>query len=225
MGDKHPYTSAPGSLAKVITQFRKLFPATVTAETLKKLGLAPKNEGPILNALRFLGLIDEDGKKTRVAAKTFIIHDDAVFEQEFGKIVKSAYSGLFSLHEDASWSLDTNSLISYFRATDGTAAVVGERQAKTFRMLSALARHREGPLAKAPGTEPGAILAKTARKPKTSPQSPQKSAAPAGMSNLSRHKNGNFGLTVRIEINLPADGSQEAYDRIFKSIREKLLNG
>ena len=33
------------------------------------------------------------------------------------------------------------------------------------------------------------------------------------------------GLTVRIEINLPAEGDQETYDRIFKSIRENLLNG
>ena len=33
------------------------------------------------------------------------------------------------------------------------------------------------------------------------------------------------GLTVRIEINLPAVADQETYDRIFKSIRENLLNG
>ena len=34
-----------------------------------------------------------------------------------------------------------------------------------------------------------------------------------------------LGLTVRIEINLPATGDQETYDKIFKSIRENLLNG
>jgi hypothetical protein len=34
-----------------------------------------------------------------------------------------------------------------------------------------------------------------------------------------------IGLTVRIEINLPADGDQETYDRIFRSIKENLLNG
>ena len=34
---------------------------------------------------------------------------------------------------------------------------------------------------------------------------------------------GNVGLTVRIEINLPANGSQATYDNIFKSIRENLL--
>ena len=37
--------------------------------------------------------------------------------------------------------------------------------------------------------------------------------------------NRNLGLTVRIEINLPATGDQETYDKIFKSIRENLLNG
>jgi hypothetical protein len=31
-------------------------------------------------------------------------------------------------------------------------------------------------------------------------------------------ENPNFGLTVRIEINLPATGDQETYDKIFKSI-------
>lgn len=35
----------------------------------------------------------------------------------------------------------------------------------------------------------------------------------------------NFGLTVRVEINLPADGSKETYDAIFKSIKENLLGG
>jgi len=33
----------------------------------------------------------------------------------------------------------------------------------------------------------------------------------------SNNKN-QFGLTVRIEINLPAEGDQETYNRIFKSI-------
>jgi hypothetical protein len=32
------------------------------------------------------------------------------------------------------------------------------------------------------------------------------------------------GLTVRIEINLPANGTQATYDNIFQSIRKNLLN-
>jgi len=33
------------------------------------------------------------------------------------------------------------------------------------------------------------------------------------------------GLTVRIEVNLPADGDQETYDNIFRSIRKNLIDG
>lgn len=33
-----------------------------------------------------------------------------------------------------------------------------------------------------------------------------------------------FGLTVRVEVNLPPAADQETYDRIFRSIRENLLN-
>jgi Family of unknown function (DUF5343) len=64
MLDKHPYVSAPGNLVNVLHHFRGSFPAKVNADTLKKLGYAPKNESYVLNVLRFLGLIDEEGKKT-----------------------------------------------------------------------------------------------------------------------------------------------------------------
>jgi FKBP-type peptidyl-prolyl cis-trans isomerase (trigger factor) len=37
--------------------------------------------------------------------------------------------------------------------------------------------------------------------------------------------NKEFGLSVRVEINLPADGTKETYDNIFKSIKENLLGG
>lgn len=35
---------------------------------------------------------------------------------------------------------------------------------------------------------------------------------------------GVVGLTVRVEINLPAGGNKETYDAIFKSIRENLID-
>ena len=71
MPDKHPYVSAPGNLVNVLNHFRSSFPAKVNADTLKKLGYAPKNESYVLNVLRFLGLIDEEGKKTTEATQAF----------------------------------------------------------------------------------------------------------------------------------------------------------
>jgi len=62
MAEKHPYVSASGNLIQVIKHFRSSFPATVTADTLKKLGFAPKNESYVLNVLRFLDVIDQEGK-------------------------------------------------------------------------------------------------------------------------------------------------------------------
>jgi len=34
-----------------------------------------------------------------------------------------------------------------------------------------------------------------------------------------------LGLTVRVEVNLPADASQDAYDKIFQSLRKNLIDG
>lgn len=225
MADKHPYVSAPGSLVQVVKHLRKSFPAAVTADTLKKLGFAPKNESYILNVLRFLALIDQEGKKTDGASKIFNLHEDTAFTQEFGKLVKTAYADLFELHGESSWTLDADSLITFFRSADDTTAIVGKRQAMTFQLLAAFSGHKEVPAHKTGGAKgPDAPAAKkTAKKPQATPRTSPRSVSAAGDGLTNESKK--FGLTVRIEINLPADGDQETYDRIFKSIRENLLNG
>jgi hypothetical protein len=63
MADKHPYTPAQGMIGLTINQFRKSFPQSVTSETLKKLGIAPNNESRVINVLKFLGYLDQDGSK------------------------------------------------------------------------------------------------------------------------------------------------------------------
>lgn len=224
MADKHPYVHGPGALAQVITQFRKSFPATVDASTLKKLGIAPNNESYVLNVVRFLGLIDQDGKKTPEATKVFNIHDDAQFAKAFASVVSQAYAALFDLHKDGAWDLDNAALINFFRTNDETTAVVGRLQASTFKGLAAYAGHGAVPVVKARGDkakkQPGKPAKPAAKGPGVPTHTPQ-----APMSPLPAITGGAVGLTVRIEINLPADGDQATYDRIFKSIRENLLNG
>src|SRR5438552_3062090 len=111
----HPYISSSGPIIQTIGHLRRSFPVTVSADTLKKLGIAPKNESYLINILRFLSVINEEGKPTDRAAKTFNLHDDAEFQKAFGEIVKDAYVDLFALHGDLAWSLDTNALITFFR--------------------------------------------------------------------------------------------------------------
>ena len=133
MADKHPYIPAIGGLAKTIVQFRKSFPTTVNADTLRKLGFAPKNESYVITTLRFLGLIDEEGKKTDIASTVFSNHGDSDFAEAFGQKVRESYSDLFELHGDGSWMLDKQSPISFFRGADQTSEITGTRQASMNR--------------------------------------------------------------------------------------------
>src|SRR5262245_12452342 len=223
MATKHPYISGAGPLLKVVEHFRKAFPGTVSAETLKKLAVAPNNESYVLNILRLIGVIDEDGKKTETATTVFSKHDDKEFEPAFAALVKTAYADLFSLHGEDSWTLGHDQLISYFRATDGTTDVVGRRQATTFQTLSSLAgkipsrRTRQGTGA---SDENGAKKTKTPRPQARANRTGETATKSPGAEPRVRA----VGLTVRVEINLPAVGDQETYDRIFRSIRENLIN-
>jgi hypothetical protein len=221
MADKHPYTSGSGALIKAINQLRSSLPAKIDASILKKLGIAPKNESYLINVLKFLNIIDDDGTPTSEARATFTQHDDSSFSKKLSGMMKDAYSDLFSLHGDAAWSLDNNTLVTYFRQSDQTSAVVGSRQATTFQTLAAFAGHGELPSARQSKQSKGKTDT-TSTKEKTNKKRKVTKSDVTGVGTFNAK---NLGLTVRIEINLPADGDQATYDRIFRSIRENLLNG
>lgn len=220
MSDRtHPYISSNGAIAAAITHFRKSFPAVVNAETLKKLGIASNNESYLISILRYVGAIDEEGKKTTKAATVFSSHDDNDFQAGFEEMVKQAYAELFALHGDSAWTLPAGKLISFFRTTDKSSDIVGRRQAATFQALSSFAGHGEPPEPSKPskskdGRAEGlgsAVLPRTKRSPK------------AELASEKVHLN-DVSLTVRVEVNLPPGADQETYDRIFRSIRENLLS-
>lgn len=237
MADKHPYMSGSGGIVQTIAHLRRAFPAQVTAETLKKLGIASNNETYVLNILRFVSVLDQDGKKNPKAATVFNKHDDVEFQAGFAELVEAAYSDLFGLHGESAWGLSTDKLISYFRNTDHTSAVVGQRQASTFQALAGIAGKAQDtprvatPKAKAADRSAAKPAKKAARPAAEStaaipprPHSEGRVVVPAAPPTGTAPPSG-VALTVRVEINLPAGGDQATYDRIFKSIRENLLNG
>lgn len=229
MADKHPYVSGTGVLTQILDHLKKSFPATLNAEVLRKLGFAPKNESYVINVLRFLNLIDEKGARTDSARKLFTLHDATEFSKAFGETVKSAYSDLFALHGEDTWKLAQGKLITFFRQTDHSSELVGTRQANTFRTLAAYAGHVDTTAAPrstpAPRSERAASAKKRPPKAPAVAPSPPPQPLPSAPPQVSAEKDRNLGLTVRIEINLPVAPDQETYDRIFKSIRENLLNG
>ena len=83
----HPYISGPGNVAQMIAYLRKNFPASVTSETVKKFGLASNNESYVINALQFVGVIDEEGKRTPKGHDVLVLPDDT-FPKAFEGMVK-----------------------------------------------------------------------------------------------------------------------------------------
>lgn len=233
MMTSHPYISGPGNIAQMIAFLRKSFPSTVTSDTVKRLGVAPNNESYVVNALQFLGIIDEEGKRTEQGQDVFTKHDDNEFKTAFEGLVRVAYKDLFELRGEDAWTVDKNGLINFFRSVDKTGDVIGTRQAGVFQTLRALTGREPMPAAKntAASKSPSRPL------PKTIKQKPSVvSGKQAGLSlpnSQSIHQDPaavvrppkkDMALTVRVEINLPTDASAETYDNIFKSIKAHLLN-
>lgn len=233
MADSHPYTSSgPGGIIQVITHLRKQFPTVVTVDTLKKLGMASGSEGKVLSVLKYVGVLEEDSKKTAKAGAAFAQHEDAAFQAGFGELVKTAYADLFNLHGDGAWTLSTPQLISFFRSSDETSALVGQRQAVAFQALAGLAGRAEVPPARvANGAKARASVPKgtgtakvPASKPAAAPPAPALSAgaheppAPAGHGGGRRMP----AIHIDVQVHISPDTSAEQIDRIFESMAKHL---
>ena len=178
----------------------------------------------VINVLQFLGLIDEQGKRTETGHDVMIKHDEEEFQAAFGELVKSAYSDLFEVRGDGAWTMNKGQLISYFRSADKTSDIIGGRQAVVFVALRELAgRQSEGSspskpkVASAGRTRAQNKHVKQVEQKKPDETDPHVSHTPA------KPLKSEMALTVRIEINLPAEGTPETYDAIFKSIKANLF--
>lgn len=239
VADKHPYMSGSGGVTQLTTQLRRSFPATVTADTLKKLGIAPNNETYVLNILKFIGVLDAENKKTAAATPIFNQHNDSDFQEQFSKLVGQAYHELFDLHGPDAWGLPLDKLIAFFRNHDGTSDIVGKRQASTFQALARISGKAvdESEPSRSSGAGSANATKKVARAKKVTVSIAETGALPSAPASAAHAlsalpaphggaaNTGGMGLTVRIEINLPPGGDQDTYDAIFKSIRANLLNG
>ena len=138
-----PYLPSAGIFQQAVDQFRKSIPSTVDAATLKKLGIAPSNEGYIINTLKFLGVVDVENNRTDKGHDLFTTHDDSEFQKGLASIAKEKYSELFDIRGDEAWKLDRDALISFFRTSDKTSEIVGKRQAIAFIAIASIAGQRD----------------------------------------------------------------------------------
>src|SRR5215469_9558762 len=126
---------------------RKNFPATVNSDTVRKLGLASKNESYVINALQFIGVIDEEGKRTDRGHQVLTTHAEEAFKKAFESLIRDSYKDLFDLHGDDAWTMNKDALIGYFRSVDKTSEMIGTRQAALFQAFRTLAGYGEATVA------------------------------------------------------------------------------
>lgn len=221
----HPYISGAGNITQMVGFLRKNFPATVNADTVRKLSLASKNESYVINVLQFLRLIDEEGKRTDVGHQVMTTHNEDDFKKAFADLVSAAYQDLFSLRGDDAWTMNRDELIGYFRSADKTSDVIGSRQAGVFIALRELCGYETSPSTgnSKPKTASTTGGRKAAKKQPAAAQKPVVTTTGEGEQPSLKGRGDNIALTVRIEINLPAEGSKETYDAIFKSIKANLF--
>lgn len=226
----YPYTSVQGALVKSFEQFRKVFPPTVDASTLQRFNIAPANESYIINIFRFLDLIDDEGKKIDGVTDIFF-HGEVEFKSGLEGLITTAYADLFAEHGANAWDEGKDGLTTWFRVKDKTSELIGGHQASTFLTLAALSGHGE-PLKPAPTTK---ATTKATTPPKTvKPKSPRPLKEDSAKTAETRvttptpqsvpATDSAVGLTVRVEVNLPAAGSPEVYDAIFASVRKNLID-
>lgn len=222
MATSHPYISGAGNITQMINHLRNNFPGTVTSETVKKLGIAPNNESYVINALQFLGVLDEEGKKTE-KGKVLAIHKEEDFSKGFEGLIRNAYKDLFDLYGDKVWEMDGNDLVHFFRQSDQTSAAIGQRQAKVFQTFKAIAGHGEvESKPKSAGKKKGILNAIGKKTEKLKVNAP--ASGPGKNNGSGAGGRRDFAMTVRIEINLPPNGTSETYDNIFKSIKANLID-
>lgn len=221
----YPYISGPGPVVQTFSQLRKGFPGKVDASYLQRFNIAPANESYVISILRFLGLIDEDGNRVEDKTDYFFGSDDS-FKSGLEGTLRRAYSQVFDEMGDGVLDASKGDLTHWFRASDRTSEVVGQRQASTFQTLAALAGHGDLPAARSGAAKKTAVTPASAAK-KTTPDktAPKKHVEKPGGDGGGGGKNGqDVGLTVRIEVNLPSGGDADTYDAIFASIKKHLMS-
>ncbi len=220
----YPSIAGANNIINIIKQLRNNFPPNIDVKTIKKYEIAPKAEKPIVNMLIFLKLIDENGKPIPKNANVFL-KDGTDFQLGFAKIIQDAYDKLFELYGDTTWNSNDKILLAFFREEVGGALGSAQYRVKTFKVLAELAGKRDArskPTMHVKSSAPTKINKPKQDTPKIN--APKSAPIITPTEKLQLTPSGNFALSVRIEVNLPSDGTKETYDNIFKSIRENLIN-
>ena len=130
-----PYGPTRGTL-QALQLLRRTTPARIDSDFLRVSKIAPGNEYKVVGALRFLGLIDEEGRPTE--SSRMLKTKGATYTLALQDIVRNAYSGVFQgLRPN---EITRDAIYNYFVTDGGLGA---EMATKATRFLIRLCRLAE----------------------------------------------------------------------------------
>ena len=206
------YAMNNGNLAKFLDEIRTApVPSKVDAKWLASRGYTGQNDKYLIALLKNLGFIDQAGKPEKRW------HDHRHTGEE-GRVraagVVDAYSGFFELHADGQ-KRSEEEFKNWARIEDPSASPTTiQRSWKTFGTLVGMADFDGAVGASAPPTPGGGGHADKAEK-----HTPTPPPAPAGLT-----VGGIGGITLNIELQLPASADAQFFDDFFSSLRRNLID-
>ena len=198
----YPYISKPTSLKDFLEKISRLaVPDKITQQTLASLGYKSKNDRPIISILKFIGFLNSDGApndnyvnfRAKEQSKTIM-----------AKCLKSAYSELFALYEDAN-KRTTEELRDFFSTRTKIGDFALTLTVNTFKTLCEFADFET-------------II----QEEKQNHGEEEKGKEPKGHQPLTQLPQG-LAVNMNIQITLPITDDAKVYENIFKAIREQLF--
>jgi len=130
-----PYGPTKGTI-QALQMLRRTTPSRIDSDYLRVNKVAPGNEYKVVGALKFLGLIDDEGRPTE--SSRLLKTKGATYTLALQDIVRTAYAGVFrTLRHD---ELTRDGIYNYF-VTDG--GLGSEMATKATRFLLKLCRIAE----------------------------------------------------------------------------------
>ncbi len=155
-----PYGPAKGTI-EAVRLLSRLSPTRLDEAFLRQHNIAPRNEYKVVGALRFLGLIDQDGRPTSLADR--LKARGPTYSLNLQEVIRSAYGTLWQRLNPQEASREE--IYNYFVTHEGLGAEMASKAVRFFVDICHLA---EMPLSPGLKLRPGRVPAGSA--PSGSPQ-------------------------------------------------------
>lgn len=169
---RSPYGPAKGTI-EAVRLLSRLSPARLDETLLRQHKIAPRNEYKVVGALRFLGLIDQEGHPTSLADR--LKARGATYSLNLQEVIRSAYGTLWqrlNLQE-----ANREEIYNYFVTQEGLGA---EMASKAVRFLVDICQLAEMPLNPGLKVRPGRVAAGSVQR-SPAPAAGGREPAPASM--------------------------------------------